>query len=171
MRIVISVFIVPGSASNVGQLAELHSRVSSGTKETRAKRDRKLINVKFHECDICHKVLSVKSSIRDHLATHTGDKRHTCAACGRKFTQKSHLLAHASTHSGEKPYACLDCGLQFARKGTLKCHARRHTGERPYACRLCPATFSRTTVLSKHSTRNQDQIVVIRGAQVHIVAA
>ena len=55
------------------------------------------------QCNLCHKVLCLKSSLKRHKAVHTGEKKHVCTTCGRSFVRKDNLNQHMVTHSDEKP--------------------------------------------------------------------
>ena len=55
-------------------------------------------------CDYCGKKLSSRSTLKNPLNTHTGDKPYQCQYCGKRFNQNIHLRTHVRIHTGDKPY-------------------------------------------------------------------
>nr|CAI5818409.1 unnamed protein product [Callosobruchus analis] len=102
-------------------------------------------------CEVCHKVLGVKSYDR-HMKMHSGENytNIVCDLCGKSMSTKSHLTNHRRTHTGEKPYECNFCGKTFARNETLIAHRRVHTKERPYVCEVCTKAFTQKSALTIH---------------------
>ena len=69
---------------------------------------------KLNQRDICDKILSENSGIKD-----------ICEFCNKKV--KCSLVEHRRIHTGEKPHLCEFCEKRFARSGDLVKHQRRHT--------------------------------------------
>ena len=79
-------------------------------------------------CPVCGKSLK-RSSLKNHLLTHSDATPYTCSVCNKTFRHKVSLEYHEKLH-GEKTIQCEICGAYFHRMGLLKKHkAFRHQGE------------------------------------------
>ncbi|XP_077521856.1 uncharacterized protein LOC144132965 [Amblyomma americanum] len=103
-----------------------------------------------HQCSLCSKDFTQKSSLLRHLSIHSGDRPHRCDYCNSRFVRRSHLVRHLFTHTGDRPYHCSYCNSSFGRREILDKHIQTHTGERPYQCQLCPMTFAQNHHLVRH---------------------
>ncbi len=75
-----------------------------------------------NSCAVCGKQLSVGTSWKVHMRTHTGEKPYKCELCDKAFTQKPNLIRHKRIHTGEKPYKCDECNETFKRSESLRNH-------------------------------------------------
>ncbi|XP_019484144.1 PREDICTED: zinc finger protein 764-like isoform X1 [Hipposideros armiger] len=103
-----------------------------------------------HGCYMCAKSFAWRSTLVEHLYTHTGEKPFCCPDCGKGFSQASSLSKHRAIHRGERPHRCLDCGRAFTQRSALTTHLRVHTGEKPYRCADCGRCFSQSSALYQH---------------------
>ncbi|KAG7173223.1 tramtrack-like 2, partial [Homarus americanus] len=85
------------------------------------------------QCPFCLKLLTTRSNLQRHIATHHQRQSFTCGTCGKTFTRKDRLTEHEKLHTGEAPYTCEECGKSFSRRDNLNVHRRTHTGEY-YSC-------------------------------------
>ncbi|XP_006896585.1 PREDICTED: zinc finger protein 764-like isoform X1 [Elephantulus edwardii] len=103
-----------------------------------------------HGCYVCGKSFAWRSTLVEHLYTHTGQKPFSCADCGKGFSQASSLSKHRAIHRGERPHCCPNCGRAFTQRSALTTHLRVHTGEKPYRCPDCSRCFSQSSALYQH---------------------
>nr|XP_061837099.1 zinc finger protein 845-like [Nerophis lumbriciformis] len=101
-------------------------------------------------CSVCAESFTKKSSLTQHMTTHTGEKPFNCSVCGNSFSQNIKLTRHMRTHTGEKPFKCSVCGKSFSIKSLLTQHMRTHTGEKPFSCSVCGKRFSIKSNLTQH---------------------
>ncbi|KAM5227354.1 zinc finger protein 764 [Ctenodactylus gundi] len=103
-----------------------------------------------HGCYVCGKSFAWRSTLVEHLYTHTGEKPFQCPDCGKGFGRASSLSKHRAIHRGERPHRCPDCGRAFTQRSALTTHLRVHTGEKPYRCADCGRRFSQSSALHQH---------------------
>lgn len=112
--------------------------------------------INAQQCPFCLKLLTTRSNLQRHIATHHTRQSFTCPTCEKTFTRKDRLTEHVKLHTGEAPYTCDECGKNFSRRDNLNVHRRTHTGERPYSCDVCGKTFSRKEYIGEHMAVHSD---------------
>ncbi|XP_061880017.1 zinc finger protein 2-like [Entelurus aequoreus] len=101
-------------------------------------------------CSVCAENFTKKSSLTEHMRTHSGEKTFKCSVCGKSFSQNSSLTRHMRTHTGERTCNCSVCGKSFSRNSSLTQHMRTHRGEKPCNCSVCGRSFSQNSNLTRH---------------------
>uniref|UniRef100_A0A8C6LRV2 C2H2-type domain-containing protein n=1 Tax=Nothobranchius furzeri TaxID=105023 RepID=A0A8C6LRV2_NOTFU len=101
-------------------------------------------------CELCGQRFGEKAYLTRHMNVHTEHKPFACGHCGIRFSRKEYLTRHMSVHTGHKPFVCGHCGKRFYKKAHLKTHVSIHTGQKPFACELCGKRFCQKSNLNKH---------------------
>ncbi|PSN39818.1 hypothetical protein C0J52_18430 [Blattella germanica] len=107
-------------------------------------RQRRVGNVRWHQCSYCTKEFKKPSDLVRHIRIHTHERPYKCTHCFRSFAVKSTLTAHIRTHTGVRDHVCYMCMKKFSSASSLKVHIRMHTGTKPFSCQICGKAF-RTT--------------------------
>ena len=92
-------------------------------------------------CEVCTKMLKNREQLRQHLKTHSEEKKFECNVCLKRFKWDTSLNTHVqAAHNPTGPaFKCDHCGRMFKDKNNLKKHLFTHTNEKPY--RLTDAAF------------------------------
>ncbi|CAD5121464.1 unnamed protein product [Dimorphilus gyrociliatus] len=83
---------------------------------------------KEFKCSDCNAVYAYKSSLREHILRHTGEKPHKCEMCDESFRYRWQLKRHRLSVHGkvvDRPYICKICGLACVSDTTLRIHTTR----------------------------------------------
>ncbi|XP_067005361.2 zinc finger protein 677 isoform X1 [Anabrus simplex] len=107
-------------------------------------------NAGSYSCTTCGKEFALRSSLKNHLVVHSGERRYCCPTCGKLFYRREHLTRHQRTHSGEKPHLCTLCGKTFTRGEYLKTHRLIHLGQKDHCCSICGKSFILKVQLNRH---------------------
>jgi len=105
---------------------------------------------KRYICIYCSKTLARKTTLLNHLKSHTGDMPYVCVHCSRGFTSRYNLSRHMLRHTGEKPYKCGYCGKAFARPFNRNRHQLTHSDYKPFSCINCKRAFFTKYKLTEH---------------------
>ena len=80
-----------------------------------------------HQCPTCHKVFTRASTLRNHLPSHTNERKFQCSICGMKFNRSNDQHRHERDQHGSRKFSC-NCGRTFGRKDALLSHQRSIAG-------------------------------------------
>ena len=103
-----------------------------------------------HQCDICLKVLSSRTNLRQHKLIHNTDKPFICKECGNGYTSAHGLRKHSLIHSGIKPHVCNICGMAFTDASNMRTHVLAHSKVKKFKCHLCEKSYTRLNMLKAH---------------------
>merc|ERR1712129_448196 len=77
--------------------------------------------------------------LKDHIKTHTEEKKYDCEHCGKSFTKRN-LQKHVKFHSdNRKRYQCEPCGQLVI---NLKVHMIQHSIIKPFSCTECDKHYN-----------------------------
>lgn len=91
-----------------------------------------------HQCHICSKTFTRKSSLKNHLLTHEKSKPFKCKDCNERFTRKDLCKRHEISVHCEKTFVCTGelkdgtkwgCNASFGRADSLANHFRSRKGQ------------------------------------------
>lgn len=102
-----------------------------------------------HRCQVCHEEFRTRIAVYFHFKTnHTEDYK--CEHCGESLPTKENLKEHVASHTGEKPYECTVCGKSFYRSRALREHSKIHDDSKKLACTACGKLFVGKRKLKNH---------------------
>ncbi|XP_055901821.1 zinc finger protein 729-like [Eupeodes corollae] len=103
-----------------------------------------------HQCFVCGLKMQKLSHLRQHEATHRGEKQYQCEICFRSYTTQSSLNLHLKIHTAEKTHKCQVCNAKFFTQSLLMRHMISHSDQRNYACPYCDERFKTNDNCKNH---------------------
>ncbi|CAC5381027.1 KRAB [Mytilus coruscus] len=132
-----------------------------------------MVDLESAECGICFMKFKNSKYMRNHLVTHTGNKKFTCEVCSKRFMRKYDLQQHmmrvhsfikaargkiisseeellASNNEADLK-TCKFCQTHFTTQFMLDAHLEeKHSEERPFECPTCQSKFPTQKKLVRH---------------------
>ncbi|XP_060809203.1 PR domain zinc finger protein 5-like isoform X1 [Amyelois transitella] len=84
------------------------------------------LKVYKHQCDLCDQKFYLPSRLKEHMATHTGERNFRCEFCEKSYPRLQSLQEHVRSHNSDRKYKCDFCNSAFAQNGSLKSHMKSH---------------------------------------------
>ncbi|XP_026749355.1 PR domain zinc finger protein 5-like isoform X2 [Galleria mellonella] len=84
------------------------------------------LKVYRHQCDLCEQRFYLPSRLKEHMATHTGERNFRCEFCDKSYPRLQSLQEHIRSHSNDRRYKCNVCNSSFTQNGSLKNHMKSH---------------------------------------------
>lgn len=102
-------------------------------------------------CKLCDKVYNRRKTLVEHnRRNHLKVFRHQCDLCDQRFYLPSRLKEHMATHTGERNFRCEFCDKSYPRLQSLQEHVRSHNHEKRHKCQVCGSAFAQTATLRNH---------------------
>jgi len=86
-----------------------------------------------YKCCLCHKMFKIRTSLYEHINSHTGNRPYACDQCGFRFAHHSSLHNHvynkhmfASQEQHTWRYLCSGCERRFKFHSQFERHLRSH---------------------------------------------
>ncbi|VDI65672.1 KRAB domain-containing zinc finger protein [Mytilus galloprovincialis] len=132
-----------------------------------------MVDLESAECGICFMKFKNSKYMRNHLVTHTGNKKFTCEVCSKRFMRKYDLQQHMmrvhsfikaargkiisseeellASNSEADLKTCQYCQTHFTTQFMLDAHLEeKHSEERPFECPVCQSKFPTQKKLVRH---------------------
>merc|ERR1712156_999528 len=101
-------------------------------------------------CEHCTKAFILEGMLKDHI-TRKHDRPFSCDDCKLTFGEKSSLKQHVRTHTNEKPFLCNKCEFRSSSSSALSMHTKafHDTNDefKKNKCDECGKAFIRRYVL------------------------
>ena len=107
------------------------------------------------KCDVCEESFRNNKLLKKHKKTHKAANQLTCPECGKVLSSKTSLRNHQLTHKRTKlQFKCNRCDMVFKRSAALEKHKEEHLRKKGFECVKWNTTKSKSkkqTVQHKQS--------------------
>lgn len=110
--------------------------------------------VKCPECGLSFKT---KSTLNQHIKTHTNQRTHTCSVCGYGFKSYTHLNRHIKSVHQDVRFKCDHCEISYGRKDKLRMHMEKvHNIQTYFVCDVCLQSYNSKEKLDDHKVHHDN---------------
>ncbi|XP_049547660.1 zinc finger protein 430-like [Anopheles darlingi] len=131
--------------------SEEPKKKQKGTAANRGKKE----TPPYRVCHLCGRTFETSSKLKNHLQTHSDERRFACDVCGKQFKLRRDLTMHVeSAHEG-KIFKCSLCEVEFRWRKGLQRHMMRHKGTAfKHQCQTCGKKFIAPSNLLHHQMKH-----------------
>uniref|UniRef100_A0A8D8NDR6 PR domain zinc finger protein 5 n=2 Tax=Culex pipiens TaxID=7175 RepID=A0A8D8NDR6_CULPI len=109
------------------------------------------------KCPECNLTFKTKSTLNQHLKSHTNQRTHTCAMCGFGFKSYTHLNRHVKSVHQDFRFQCEHCEISYGRKDKLRMHMEKvHNIQTYFVCDICLQSYNARDKLEEHKTHHEN---------------
>ncbi len=126
------------------------------------------VKSKMYKCPKCTSTFNSMDLLKEHKASHYGNKIYKCKLCSFFAIRSTNLTVHVKrTHNRIRPYQCSVCDKQFFTKGHLSRHFVVHSGVKAFECYLCLRPFGDKSALKRHMNVHTNKRHVTNPTEPH----
>ncbi|XP_055630891.1 zinc finger protein 652-like [Toxorhynchites rutilus septentrionalis] len=109
------------------------------------------------KCPDCGLSFKTKSTLNQHIKTHTNQRTHTCSVCGYGFKSYTHLNRHIKSVHQDVRYNCDHCEISYGRKDKLRMHMEKvHNIQTYFVCDICLQSYNSKDKLDEHRAHHDN---------------
>ncbi|XP_062542650.1 zinc finger protein 668-like [Armigeres subalbatus] len=108
------------------------------------------------KCPDCGLSFKTKSTLNQHIKTHTNQRTHTCSVCGYGFKSYTHLNRHIKSVHQDIRFKCDHCEISYGRKDKLRMHMEKtHNIQTYFVCDICLQSYNSKDKLADHKVHHE----------------
>ncbi|XP_029732453.1 zinc finger protein 652-B-like [Aedes albopictus] len=109
------------------------------------------------KCPDCGLSFKTKSTLNQHVKTHTNQRTHTCSVCGYGFKSYTHLNRHVKSVHQDVRFKCDHCEISYGRKDKLRMHMEKtHNIQTYFVCDICLQSYNSKDKLDDHKVHHEN---------------